>query len=248
MPPCVCCEPAGCKPAAAQKPYGHIILLLALSYYTLFLSKALLLQVEHPVNAATQFPPLSPAGREHWQNRSSAQFVGVNGCTLEVPTCNRVPMVDLRSEDTSEPHTLLLNKQHQQISCWQTALTSLYSSQWSLHHCRLMCGLQFTELKLVLIRALLWAQLRPWLPSKRIYFFICYTNGAAQPFLKVSFLSSNVQGVPITEKRKFLQNRGKYGPGSSVLIWPAMVEVWKAGMAEMGLLSPGFLTNSSVAT
>lgn len=247
MPPCVCCEPAGCKPAAAQKPYGHIILLLALSYYTLFLSKALLLQVEHPVHAATHFPPLSPAGREHWQNRSSAQFVGVNGCTLEVPTCNCVPMVDLRSEDTSEPHTLVLNKQHQQISCWQTALTSLYSSQWSLHHCRLMCGLQFPELKLVLIRVLLWAQLRPWLPSKRIYFFIYYTNGAAQPFLKVSFLSSNVQGVPITEKWKFLQNRGKYGPGSSVLIWPAMIEVWKAGMAETGFLSSGFLTNSSVA-
>lgn len=101
MLPCARCEPAACKPAAAQEPYRHIILMLAPTYYTLFLSRALLLQVEHPVNVAIQLPALSPAGRESGQNRHSAERVGLGVCTPEVPTCRGVPVVDLRSEGSS---------------------------------------------------------------------------------------------------------------------------------------------------
>lgn len=57
-----------------------------------------MLQVEHPVNAATQLPALSPAGREHGQNRHSAECVGVDVWTLEVPTWRGVPRADLRSQ------------------------------------------------------------------------------------------------------------------------------------------------------
>lgn len=89
--PCACCKPAGCKPAAAQKPYNRIILMLAPSYYTLFLSRALLLQVEHPVNVATQLPALSPAGRERGQSRHCAECAGVAACTPEVPPCRGCP-------------------------------------------------------------------------------------------------------------------------------------------------------------
>lgn len=115
---------------------------------------------------------------------------------------------------------------------------------------KLIRGLQCTELNLALVPLPLWAQINAagsWLHSRRISVFIHDTNGAAWPPLKMTLLS-NVQGIPITEEWKFLQNTGKYGPASSILIWPAMEGVWKAGIAEMGLLSSGFLTNSSEAT
>lgn len=71
-----------------QEPHGCIILMLPHSYYTLFLSRALLLQVEHPVNAAAQLPALSPVGREQGQSRLNLQEwvdVAQRGCR-GVPT------------------------------------------------------------------------------------------------------------------------------------------------------------------
>lgn len=63
--------PCVLRSSCTQKPRGCIILMLARSYYALFLSRALLLQVECPVNVAAQLPALSPAGREQGQSRLS---------------------------------------------------------------------------------------------------------------------------------------------------------------------------------
>lgn len=60
-----------------------------------------MLQVEHPVNVATQLPALSPAGRERGQNRNSAECVGVHVCSPEVLNHRGVSMADLRPKGSS---------------------------------------------------------------------------------------------------------------------------------------------------